>query len=86
LAKIASLRSPFAFCWNPALRNCDGFAVRRDVKNLAGWNAAKPAEVEIPFNRLESCSRISPASRPWSIWPPCARDETVGRRSQEIIR
>src|SRR5262245_34645032 len=34
-----------------ALRNSDGFAVREaDVKNLASWNAAKPAEVEIPFH------------------------------------
>ena len=32
------------------LRNCDGFQVTEDdVKNLAGWHAAKPARVEIPF-------------------------------------
>ncbi|MGC4005996.1 MAG: aconitate hydratase AcnA [Pirellulales bacterium] len=32
------------------LRNCDGYEVTMDdVKNLAQWNAAKPAEVEIPF-------------------------------------
>jgi len=32
------------------LRNCDGYIVsEEDVKNLASWNAAKPAEVEIPF-------------------------------------
>ena len=32
------------------LRNCDGYAVTEDdVKALAGWNAAAPAEVEIPF-------------------------------------
>lgn len=32
------------------LRNCDGQRVREeDVKQLAEWNAGKPAEVEIPF-------------------------------------
>lgn len=32
------------------LRNCDGYVVsEQDVVNLANWNAAKPAEVEIPF-------------------------------------
>lgn len=32
------------------LRNCDGYVVSEDdVKNLATWNAASPAKVEIPF-------------------------------------
>ena len=32
------------------LRNCDGYVVtEEDVKNLATWNAASPAAVEIPF-------------------------------------
>ncbi len=32
------------------LRNCDGFLVTEDdVKALAGWNAASPAQVEVPF-------------------------------------
>jgi aconitate hydratase len=32
------------------LRNCDGYAVtENDVRALAGWEAALPAEVEIPF-------------------------------------
>jgi aconitate hydratase len=32
------------------LRNCDGYVVtEEDVKNLAGWNAAAPAPLEIPF-------------------------------------
>lgn len=32
------------------LRNCDGYVVsEEDVKNLANWNAAAPAPVEIPF-------------------------------------
>ncbi|MBN2022046.1 MAG: aconitate hydratase AcnA [Pirellulales bacterium] len=33
-----------------ALRHCDGYVVREDdVRNLAAWNAAAPARVEIPF-------------------------------------
>ncbi|HUG66790.1 MAG TPA: aconitate hydratase AcnA [Pirellulaceae bacterium] len=32
------------------VRNCDGFVVTEDdVKNLASWNAACPAKLEIPF-------------------------------------
>ncbi|MEX0820288.1 MAG: aconitate hydratase AcnA, partial [Pirellulaceae bacterium] len=32
------------------VRNCDGFVVTEDdVKNLASWNAASPAKLEIPF-------------------------------------
>ena len=32
------------------LRNVDNFIVTADdVNNLANWNAAKPAEVEVPF-------------------------------------
>ena len=32
------------------LRSCDGYVVgEEDVKNLAGWQAAAPAKVEIPF-------------------------------------
>ena len=32
------------------LRNCDGFVVTQDdVRNLASWEAASPAKVEIPF-------------------------------------
>ena len=32
------------------LRNCDGFVVtEEDVRRLATWDAAKPAEVELPF-------------------------------------
>jgi aconitate hydratase len=33
------------------LRSCDGYVVTEDdVKNLAAWNAAEPASLEIPFN------------------------------------
>jgi len=32
------------------LRNCDGYEVREeDVRNLASWQAAEPAKLEIPF-------------------------------------
>ncbi len=32
------------------LRNCDGYQVtEEDVRNLATWNAAKPAPLEVPF-------------------------------------
>ena len=32
------------------VRNCDGYVVTEDdVRNLAAWNAAAPAKVEIPF-------------------------------------
>jgi len=32
------------------LRGCDNYTIRQeDVRNLAGWNAAEPAKVEIPF-------------------------------------
>jgi aconitate hydratase len=51
LAKIAALPFSIRILLESALRNCDGYAVREDdVKNLASWNAAKPAQVEIPFH------------------------------------
>ena len=50
-AKIDELPFSIRMLLESALRNCDGYAVREeDVKNLAGWNAAAPAEVEIPFH------------------------------------
>ena len=54
------------------LRNCDGYVVtEKDVKNLAGYEAASPANVEIPLNRPASCSRILPECPLSSTWPPC---------------
>jgi aconitate hydratase len=51
LTKIAELPFSIRVLLEAALRNCDGFAVREeDVKNLAGWNATKPSEIEIPFS------------------------------------
>ncbi|MEK6237010.1 MAG: aconitate hydratase AcnA, partial [Planctomycetales bacterium] len=33
-----------------AVRNCDGYTVtEQDVRNIAGWNAQAPTQVEIPF-------------------------------------
>ncbi|REK11172.1 MAG: aconitate hydratase AcnA [Planctomycetota bacterium] len=50
LTKIAALPFSIRVLLESALRNCDGFEVREeDVKNLAGWDAASPARVEIPF-------------------------------------
>jgi aconitate hydratase len=51
LAKLAELPFSIRLLLESALRNCDGFAVREeDVKQLAGWNAAAVAQVEIPFH------------------------------------
>jgi len=51
LGKISELPFSIRILLESALRNCDGYIVREeDVKNLASWNAAKPAEVEIPFH------------------------------------
>lgn len=58
LAKLAQSgfpnvsRLPFSIriLLESVLRNCDGYVVTEDdVRNLASWNAAAPAEVEIPF-------------------------------------
>jgi aconitate hydratase len=51
LCKIDQLPFSIRILLESALRNCDGYAVReQDVKNVAGWNAAAPAQVEIPFH------------------------------------
>ncbi|HAC92156.1 MAG TPA: hypothetical protein DCF63_16245, partial [Planctomycetaceae bacterium] len=48
--KIATLPYSIRILLEAVLRNCDGYVVTQDdVKNLAGWQAAKPAELEIPF-------------------------------------
>ncbi len=50
LCKTASLPYSIRVLLESVLRNCDGYQVTEDdVRNLAGWQAAKPAEVEIPF-------------------------------------
>jgi aconitate hydratase len=51
LERIADLPFSIRVLLESALRNCDGFAVNeKDVQNLASWNAAAPAQVEIPFH------------------------------------
>jgi len=50
LANISRLPFSIRILLEALLRNCDGYEVtEQDVKNLATWNAAAPAEVEIPF-------------------------------------
>jgi aconitate hydratase len=46
------LRLPYSLrvLLEAVVRNCDGFVVREeDVRNLATWEAASPAKLEIPF-------------------------------------
>jgi aconitate hydratase len=50
LGDVAALPYSIRVLLESLLRNCDGYEVtEEDVKALAGWNAASPAQVEIPF-------------------------------------
>ena len=50
IAPVSRLPFSIRILLEAALRNCDGYIVTKDdVENLAKWNAAKPAEIEIPF-------------------------------------
>ena len=50
LTKVAALPYSIRVLLESCLRNCDGYVVEeKDVKNLAAWDAANPAAVEIPF-------------------------------------
>ena len=50
VGKVSRLPFSIRILLEAVLRNCDGYIVsEQDVRNLANWNAAKPAEVEIPF-------------------------------------
>jgi aconitate hydratase len=50
IAKVSHLPFSIRILLEAVLRNCDGYQVsEEDVRNLANWNAAKPAEVEVPF-------------------------------------
>ncbi len=50
IGKVSRLPFSIRILLEAVLRNCDGYVVsEQDVHNLANWNAAKPAEVEIPF-------------------------------------
>ena len=49
-SRISRLPISIRIVLESVLRNCDGKKVRwRDVETLANWNAAKPANEEIPF-------------------------------------
>ena len=50
MGRISALPFSIRMLLESLLRNCDGHEVtEQDVKNLSGWQAAAPAEVEIPF-------------------------------------
>ena len=50
LTRVADLPYSIRILLEAVLRNCDGYLVTEgDVKNMASWNAAAPAAVEIPF-------------------------------------
>jgi aconitate hydratase len=50
VAKVSHLPFSIRILLEAVLRNCDGYQVsEEDVRNLANWNASRPAEVEIPF-------------------------------------
>src|SRR5262245_40122989 len=55
VGKVSGLPYSIRILLEAVLRNVDGFSVLEDhVKSLATWNAAKPAEREIPFK----CARV----------------------------
>ncbi len=50
LVRLAALPYSLRVLLESLVRHCDGVAVTpEDVKHLAGWNAAAPERVEIPF-------------------------------------
>lgn len=50
LGAVSRLPYSIRILLEAVLRNCDGYSVsEEDVRNLAAWNAADPAKVEIPF-------------------------------------
>src|SRR5438270_1053948 len=50
LGRVSVLPFSIRLLLESLLRNCDGYEVTEDdVRNLAAWKAASPAEVEIPF-------------------------------------
>ena len=50
IAPVSKLPFSMRVLLEAVLRNCDGYQVSEaDVVNLAQWNAAKPAELEVPF-------------------------------------
>jgi aconitate hydratase len=50
LGRVSRLPYSLRILLESVLRNCDGYVVTEDdVRNLAGWKAAEPQKVEIPF-------------------------------------
>ena len=50
LGDVSTLPYSMRILLEAVLRNCDGYVVRaEDVQNLAAWNAAQPAQLEMPF-------------------------------------
>jgi aconitate hydratase len=50
IAPVSRLPVSIRVLLEAVLRHCDGYEVTEaDVRNLAQWNATKPAELEIPF-------------------------------------
>ena len=50
IGTISQLPYSIRILLESVLRNCDGYVVsEEDVRNLANWNAAEPAKLEIPF-------------------------------------
>ena len=50
IAPVSRLPYSVRILLEAVLRGCDGYVIREeDIRNVATWSAAKPAEVEIPF-------------------------------------
>ncbi len=50
VAAVSRLPYSVRILLEAVLRGCDGYVIREeDIRNVATWSAAKPAEVEIPF-------------------------------------
>ncbi len=73
IAPVSRLPFSIRILLEAALRNCDGYVVtKEDVENLAKWNAANPAEVEIPFMPARVVLQDFTACLLSSTWPRCA--------------
>ena len=74
-AGLAPARLPFSLriLLENLLRTEDGRAVKEaDIRALASWDPKAEPSKEIAFMPAACCCRTSPASRPSSIWRPCA--------------
>ena len=65
IGEIETLPYSIRVLLEACLRNVDNFVVTADdVNNLANWNAARPAEIEVPFK---------PVACRWRGWGSSAR-------------